>query len=278
MDQKRLAIDGCTSKPQPPVIVGCLAPKPRPPLITQQAPPPPTVIVDHRMHSKRPLVINTVAPPPPPPPPVINTVGPPPPPPHVRPPIPMLALLPPPPPPKDTMVVPPPAVDPSSLQVAYKAPPPCPTQPQPVVIILPPLTSPPPVKTGGYRTPDVERHDAVPVEVPAKAPPPANNGWPWPADLASRPSIDHWLPALKDKWYVDEFSRGRLVRLSMESIEGYQESIAIIAKLVKAVCDKRAIKSPSRYVHVGVRNARSYLGIPAYDDDLSNISVLQVRP
>ena len=67
-----------------------------------------------------------------------------------------------------------------------------------------------------------------------------------------RPTILAWVPALRDQWHIDHFSIGRLVRLSEDSIEGYEEAVAIIMKLDKAVCDDRPIWNRSAWVHTSV--------------------------
>ena len=228
-----------------------------------------------------PPVITQMAPPPPPPP-VISVVDPP----QAvlrftdlrvslprQPFITLLALPPPPPKPSPvvSVVAPPQAVPRSSLQVAdrlmdavgwgqpaFKAAPPMPTQPQPPLLLQPQ----PPPPTSAYRRPDVGRHSHnVQTRVPA------NGTWPWDATNPSvRPSIQHWFPALRVQWYVDEDSIGRLSRLSTESIEGYQEAISIIVKLIKGVCDDRPIYNASAFVHTAVKNARRDLRSPEPED------------
>ena len=290
-----LLFDSRPPSPHPPLLVH--EPRPTPPLIVvdrmTSPPPPPTIEVPPPPPSQPPTIevqIVRKVPPPPrsQPPPLSFRIS-------KMPPLPSIAEV-------EPAVVPKSAIEPPvefkaapvmnlptrqsnlpTLQLTFCHPKPPPLlpimdmQPPPPPNIAcayrPPVLSlgdmgPPPPPNMAYRPPDVGRHAVSKIAAPTKAPPPPRTGWQWPqldAPGLSRPSILHWVPALKFQWHVDDAAVTRLVRLSVECIEGYQGAIAIIIKLVKAVCDDRRLRNRSAFVNKCVTNAWTSMGRSAPD-------------
>jgi len=224
--------------PQPPVLSS--PPKKQPPVLFG-AQPQVAEILDHRWQYtpvklppvkmppvKMPPVDKQLVPPPPKASTVANPTG-----------EPTITAPPPPPPPKREE-------NPSSVAVAssfknppsFKKAPAMPKQPQ-VPLVL-----------GGRRNrqPDVGRASSSTGAT--------HFSWEWTGvHPTMRPTIAHWIPALRNQWDVDDDGIDTMLRLSVHSIGGYQEVVNIIVKLIKGVCDDRIIRNRSAFATRCAKNA-----------------------
>ena len=93
---------------------------------------------------------------------------------------------------------------------------------------------------------------------------PHRGSWPWGCspDDRERPTIEHWIPALRRQWHVDEAAIEKLKRLLQWSIAGYEQAMSLIAKIIKAASDNNVIDHRLAFIMTGVQHRWKTIGHP----------------
>ena len=76
--------------------------------------------------------------------------------------------------------------------------------------------------------------------------------WCWDTD---RPSMNHWMRTLIDRFHVDRSAIVMLDALSIHSIHGYEEANSIVWKIVKKKADWTPVQNHAAFVKRCVDNA-----------------------